>query len=569
MNCSVRRTQPIVDRDRRLDVVGAVGELRRPAADVDHEERPAGAVEAGGRAGEGQPAPPRRPTAARAARRPRPRPGSKNSSRFDASRAAEVAVMRTAPARHAESVHHLPVLVEHRDGAVDRLAARARRRWSTPWPSRVMRMSRSTGTSSRLRRRARRRRAAGWSWCRCRWRRHAARHRCFGQAGRDPAAHGVVAAGEEPGVVGVQALHAPAGAADAARRAGARGGPRDRGVALGGVASVRLGDAVEADGRLGRRHPARRSRAGRPPPARPHRPASSGWASACRRAAAARCGRPPGRRRGRGRPPRTRRGAAGRGARSTASTSSSGVAVGAMAAKRTIAGVQPVTRWPRWLLAAAVAVLLLAFPRGRRRRGAGDHRAVAPAPARRAADIVFVGRVTTIVDDVVTFAVSEVRSGDVGRQDDRRPVPDAVQRPRAGGRPTTTWCRWSTPPAPPRSGTPRSFVDTAEIDACGSRGTRHADGSPIDTGAFAGVGRHARHVRGLDRRRGGRRAPRPAGRPRPLPRPPFPLPPIRPALVALPLASAHAACSRRRCRGGATGWRWSPASSPTAVRRWT
>ena len=57
----------------------------------------------------------------------------------------------------------------------------------------------------------------------------------------DPAADGVVAAGEVPGVVGVEALHALAGAADAAARAGAVVVRRDRGVALGRVAGVGVG----------------------------------------------------------------------------------------------------------------------------------------------------------------------------------------------------------------------------------------------------------------------------------------------------------------------------------------
>ena len=122
-----------------------------------------------------------------------------------------------------------------------------------------------------------------------------ARSRRLGQPVGDPAADRIVAAGEEPGVVRVQALHAPAGAADAARSVGAPGGragwPRR--------APGRSGRAPRRCGR-GRRPPRRRpprprSRAGRPRPARPRRPASSGWASGCRRAAAARCARRPGR----------------------------------------------------------------------------------------------------------------------------------------------------------------------------------------------------------------------------------------------------------------------------------
>ena len=55
---------------------------------------------------------------------------------------------------------------------------------------------------------------------------HAARHRCAVDAARPTQrADGVVAAGEVPGVVGVQALHALAGAADAAATGGGPRGP--------------------------------------------------------------------------------------------------------------------------------------------------------------------------------------------------------------------------------------------------------------------------------------------------------------------------------------------------------
>ena len=47
---------------------------------------------------------------------------SKNSSRFGASRAADVAVMRTAA--DAVAVHHLAVLAQHRERALDGVGAR-------------------------------------------------------------------------------------------------------------------------------------------------------------------------------------------------------------------------------------------------------------------------------------------------------------------------------------------------------------------------------------------------------------------------------------------------------------
>ena len=157
-----------------------------------------------------------------------------------------------------------------------------------------------------------------------------------------------------------------------------------------------------------------------------------------------------------------------------------------MAPKRTIAGVQPVTRRPRWLLAPAIAVLLLTFPVA---GVAGAQEITEPSACTRsaAADTVFVGRVTTIVDDVVTFAVSEVRSGEVADET------IAVRYPtRYNARELEVGDDYLVPLVDPTGaravGVPRSFVDTAEIDSCGSRGTRHADGSPIDTGAFAGVG---------------------------------------------------------------------------------
>ena len=148
--------------------------------------------------------------------------------------------------------------------------------------------------------------AGGSSWCRSRWRPRPSRDRRAQPLG-DPPADGVVAAGQVPGVVGVQALHAAAGAAHAAARAGARRGP------AGGPRRARRRSA------RGRR-PARR---GRPRP-RPRRtpPAASSRLTASRSRSpdqpvagrhrravvrgAARCGSRPGARRRRAPRPRTR-----------------------------------------------------------------------------------------------------------------------------------------------------------------------------------------------------------------------------------------------------------------------
>jgi hypothetical protein len=172
----------------------------------------------------------------------------------------------------------------------------------------------------------------------------------------------------------------------------------------------------------------------------------------------------------------------------TASTSSSGVAVGDMATKRTIAGVQPVTRPPRWLLAHAIAVLLLTLSvAGAGRVGAQEITEPSACAGSPETDTVFVGRVTTIEDGLVTFAVSEVRSGSVAHQT------IAVRYPtRYNARELEVGDDYLVPLVDPTGvpalGVPRSFVDTAEIESCRSRGTVHVDGSPIDTGAFAGVG---------------------------------------------------------------------------------
>src|SRR5581483_2981494 len=74
----------------------------------------------------------------------------------------------------------------------------------------------------------------------------------------DPPAHGVVPAGEVPGVVRVQALHAPPGTPDATGRAGAVVAGGDRRVALARVPLVRAGQLARIHRGGGRLHPAGR-----------------------------------------------------------------------------------------------------------------------------------------------------------------------------------------------------------------------------------------------------------------------------------------------------------------------
>ena len=111
----------------------------------------------------------------------------------------------------------------------------------------------------------------------------------LGEACGDPAADRVVAAGEEPGVVGVQALDALAGAADAAGRRRVRRPRRARRRARrrsGGGRRRAPPDRPRPRPAARRRRPP----AGSPRAPRSGRPASSASASACRRRAAGRCG---------------------------------------------------------------------------------------------------------------------------------------------------------------------------------------------------------------------------------------------------------------------------------------
>jgi hypothetical protein len=155
-----------------------------------------------------------------------------------------------------------------------------------------------------------------------------------------------------------------------------------------------------------------------------------------------------------------------------------------MTDQRTIASVQ-VTTWPSRILAAVVALVVLGTATGAHAQEDGDEpECTATAPI----DVVFVGRATAMNDDLVTFVVSEVRSGRVEGETITVRYPS-----RYNARELEVGEDYLVPLVDVATGAsaleePRSYVDTAELGTCASGGTRMADGSPIDTGALAGVG---------------------------------------------------------------------------------
>jgi len=129
------------------------------------------------------------------------------------------------------------------------------------------------------------------------------------------------------------------------------------------------------------------------------------------------------------------------------------------------------------LVASAIAFLLVGE--------AGRAGAQEPTPTEPCTEaestVVFVGRTTAIVDDVVTFRVLEVRTDDEELVGDDVEVVYASEYNARELVVDGTYLVFAT-------GSPelRSVVPTAEIDVCG-QSTLHADGARIDTGTLTGV----------------------------------------------------------------------------------
>ena len=186
--------------------------------------------------------------------------------------------------RHPLLVDQRPVAPQHRRGPLEPRPDRAGR-WRTGRPTGG---SGGTGAGAAGRPGGR---AAGPRSSPGRWRplRSRALRRPL-ELGRHPSPDRVVAAGQVPGVVGMEALDAlscPAHTA-ARRRAGVSG--RQRGVTLRRVAEVRVGERAGRHLALGPAHATGGLEPADRRVQRGARPASSGSASACRRRAAARCG---------------------------------------------------------------------------------------------------------------------------------------------------------------------------------------------------------------------------------------------------------------------------------------
>jgi hypothetical protein len=107
--------------------------------------------------------------------------------------------------------------------------------------------------------------------------------------------------------------------------------------------------------------------------------------------------------------------------------------------------------------------------------------------ASRPVDVEFVGKVTSITDDQVTYSVTKVRSGKVGHTITvRYPTKYNAEKLEVGHSYLVPLVDAVTGAS--SHGEPKSFVDTAEVSACGTGGgTREADGSAIDTSAMAGI----------------------------------------------------------------------------------
>ena len=191
--------------------------------------------------------PPPRRRAARVGRRATASARSKKSSRFSAS--GPRWRLRPHAALDAVAVHQPGGNSSSRRQACGRWRRRERRAVDAGAQPRDAHAADVRG------RRRRRRTGGAWSWCRCRWRRASvARLGASAEPVGYPAADRVVAARQEPGVVRVEALHAPAGAAHAT-------GGRGPGCPAGGRRRARRrsararSPAARVDRGLGGGHP--------------------------------------------------------------------------------------------------------------------------------------------------------------------------------------------------------------------------------------------------------------------------------------------------------------------------
>ena len=162
------RTQPICTEISASGSRRAEDELGRAAADVDHQKRPVAGRRLGRRAAKRQPRLLVAAQAARAARRGRARRRRRMRRCCSASRAALVAAARTRARRGARSARRTPTSTATVRAMASGCSAPVS---STPWPSRVICIERSSS-----RPRVVGDRAGARSSCRCRPPRRSSRH---------------------------------------------------------------------------------------------------------------------------------------------------------------------------------------------------------------------------------------------------------------------------------------------------------------------------------------------------------------------------------------------------------
>jgi hypothetical protein len=136
------------------------------------------------------------------------------------------------------------------------------------------------------------------------------------------------------------------------------------------------------------------------------------------------------------------------------------------------------------VVAFAVAALPAAAPAAAQESDTPTTACTASQPV----DVVFVGKATSITDAQVTYSVTTVRSGNLPRRTItvRYPTKYNAEKLEVGQSYLVPLVDAATGAS--AQGEPKSYVDTAEISACGTGGgTRHADGSAIDTSAMAGI----------------------------------------------------------------------------------